>query len=106
MILTTQGELPLTNLATALKRLMQEDGDQIDTGVRPQEPPIATLEEISRRTDEHAAWLRHIPTHLGQVAAEQDALKTALEFEGIPKPAAVNIGENKNPLTQEANRQG
>ena len=84
---------------------MHEDGDQIDTGVRPQEPPIATLEEISRLTDEHAAWLPQISTHLGQVAAEMDALKTALEFQGLPKPAAVNIGESTNPLTQEANRQ-
>ena len=43
---------------------------------------------------------------MGQLAAELDALKTALEFQGLPKPAAVSIGEGKNPLTQEANRQG
>ena len=44
--------------------------------------------------------------HLGQLAVELDALKTAPEFHGLPKPAAMSIGESKNPLTQEANRQG
>ena len=49
--------------------------------------------------------LPHILTQLDQIAAELDALKTAPELHGLPKPAAVDIGERKNLLTQEANRQ-
>ena len=42
---------------------------------------------------------------MGLLAAEQDALKTAPKFHGLPKPAAVDIGESQSLLTQEANRQ-